>query len=68
MNHRTFGLLYQVIVSLGQPFRILAFDGPFKGSAADVSIFRGSTLRRLLPGERVPDFIDRLSNFIVTLR
>lgn len=51
--HKTFGLLYQVIVSLGSPFRILAFDGPFKGSASDVSIFRGSTLNRLIADERV---------------
>jgi hypothetical protein len=34
-------------VSLGKPFRILSFDGPFKGSAADVSIVR-STLTPLL--------------------
>jgi hypothetical protein len=53
MAHKAYGLLYQVIVSLGTPFRILAFDGPFKESASDVGIFQGSTLRRLLDGERV---------------
>jgi hypothetical protein len=42
-----------VIVSLGQPFRILALDGPFKGAANDLTIFRMSTLNRLLKNERV---------------
>jgi hypothetical protein len=47
------GLLYQIVCSLGKPFRILAFHGPFKGSAADVSIIRSTIISKLLPEERV---------------
>jgi hypothetical protein len=47
------GLVYQVVCSLGKPFRILSFDGPFKGSAADVSIIRKTIIPKLLPEERI---------------
>ena len=40
-------------MSLGEPFRILSFEGPFKGSAADVTIFRETIKPLLLPGEMV---------------
>jgi hypothetical protein len=54
-NHKKdYTLNYQVVVSLGKPYRILAFDGPYKGSAADVSIFRLSPIyRELKSGEKV---------------
>ncbi len=39
--------------SLGKPFRILSFDGPFKGSAADVSIFRDTIGPALKENEKV---------------
>jgi hypothetical protein len=48
-----FGLKYQVICSLGKPFRILSLDGPFKGSAADVSIARDTVIPKLRMKERV---------------
>ncbi len=40
-------------MSLGKPFRILSFEGPFKGTAADVTIFRETIKPLLLPGELV---------------
>jgi hypothetical protein len=52
-HHKAFGFLYQVVCSLGRPFRFLSFDGPFKGSAADVSIARSTIIPRLREGERV---------------
>lgn len=52
-NKKDYGLLYQVVMSLGKPFRIISFDGPFKGSAADVSIFRDTIKEKLIPGEKV---------------
>ena len=45
--------MYQVVCSLGKPFRFLSFDGPFKGAAADVSIIRATIIPKLLPDERV---------------
>jgi hypothetical protein len=39
-SKKAYTLQYQVVCSLGKPFRIISFDGPFKGAAADVSIFR----------------------------
>lgn len=53
MNKKDHGLLYQVVVSLGKPFRIISFEGPYKGAAADVSIFRATILPHLLEGEKV---------------
>lgn len=50
---KSFGFVYQVVASLGKPFRILSFKGPFKGSAADVSIFRSTMLSLLIEGEKV---------------
>lgn len=47
------GFYYQVVCSLGKPFRFLAFDGPYKGSAADVSIFRETILPKLKDRENV---------------
>jgi hypothetical protein len=47
------GLVYQIVCSLGKPFRILSFLGPFKGSAADVSILRATIIPKLLTGERI---------------
>ncbi len=52
-NKNSYGLLYQVVSSLGKPFRIVSFQGPFKGAAADVSIFRSTLLPSLLRNERV---------------
>jgi hypothetical protein len=53
-NHKKdFTLQYQIVCSLGLPFRILAFDGPFKGSAADVSIYRETVKPKLKPNEKV---------------
>jgi len=46
-------LLYQVVVSLGKPFRILSLDGPFKGAASDVGILRVTLLSKLRNGERL---------------
>jgi len=46
-------LVYQVVCSLGKPFRFLSFEGPFKGSAADVSILRETIIPLLREGERV---------------
>jgi hypothetical protein len=45
--------LYQVVCSLGKPFRILSFEGPFKGSAADVSIIRETIIPLLRENEKV---------------
>lgn len=47
------GILYQVVVSLGKPYRILSFDGPFKGAAADVSIYRCTIKPKLRVDEKV---------------
>ncbi len=52
-DKKDFGITYQVTVSLGKPFRILSFEGPFKGSAADVSVFRSTLKPKLLDGEKV---------------
>ena len=52
-NKSDHGFTYQVVVSLGKPFRILDFSGPFKGSAADVSVFRATLLENLEVGEKV---------------
>jgi len=46
-------LLYQITCSLGKPFNILSFDGPFKGSSADVSIFRSTIVPLLEKNEKV---------------
>jgi len=48
-----FGMLYQIACSLSKPFRFLHFDGPFKCSAAEVSIFRATLVPRMRKGERV---------------
>jgi len=48
-----YGIWFQIVCSLGKPFRILSFEGPFKGAAADVSIFRSTVLPLLLPNEKV---------------
>jgi hypothetical protein len=53
MHHQAYGLNYQVTCSLGAPYRILEFSGPYKGSCADVTIFRKSLISRLRDGERV---------------
>lgn len=52
-NKKDYTLQYQVVCSLGKPFRILSFDGPFKGSAADVSIFRDTLVPSLVTNEKV---------------
>ena len=52
-NKKDYTLNYQVVASLGKPFRIISFDGPFKGSAADVSVFRDTLVPRLRPNEKV---------------
>jgi hypothetical protein len=38
---------------LGKPFRIISFEGPFKGSAADVSILRDTILSQLQDNEKL---------------
>ena len=53
MNKNDHGFNYQVVCSLGKPFRILDFDGPFKGSAADVSVFRSTLKNKLQEREKV---------------
>lgn len=53
VNKNTYGLVYQVVVSLGKPFRILSFDGPYKGAASDVSIIRDTIIPKLQPDELV---------------
>jgi hypothetical protein len=52
-NKNDFGLLYQVVCSLGKPFRFLSFNGPYKGSAADVSIVRETIIPKLKKNEKV---------------
>ena len=51
-NKNSFGLLYEVCVSLGRPFRLLSFRGPFKGAASDVTIFRDSIMKKMRYGEK----------------
>jgi hypothetical protein len=52
-DKKAHGLLYQVVCSLGKPFRFLSFNGPFKGSAADVSILRTTVLPLLKEDEKI---------------
>lgn len=52
-NKKDYTLQYQVVCSLGHPFRIISFDGPYKGAAADVSVFRATILPQLKEKERV---------------
>jgi len=47
------GFWYQVICSLGKPFRFLGFQGPYKGAAAAVSIARDTIIPNLLPNEKI---------------
>lgn len=47
------GITYQVAMTLGKPFVICSFLGPFKGSAADVSIFRTTLKPKLRKDEKV---------------
>lgn len=47
------GFVYQVVSSLGKPYRILSFEGPFKGGAADVSILRDTLVPHLKKNEKV---------------
>jgi hypothetical protein len=53
VNKKDYGLLYQVVCSFGKPFRILSFNGPFKGSAADVSILRSTIVPYLRDDEKI---------------
>jgi hypothetical protein len=53
VNKKAYGILYQVTVSLGKPYRILRFEGPFKGAASDVSIIIETLIPSLLSGEKV---------------
>lgn len=48
-----FTLQYQLTASLGKPFRILSFEGPYKGSAADVSVFRETLVPLMKDKEKV---------------
>ncbi len=52
-NKKEYGLLYQVTVSIGKPYRIVDFSGPYKGSGADVTIMRESLLPSLEENEKV---------------
>ncbi len=45
--------MYQVTVSLGKPYRILEFSGPYKGSCSDVSIVRNSVIPMLEENEKI---------------
>ncbi len=47
VNKNAYGYLYQIGASLGKPFQFVSFDGPFKGSAADVSIIRSTLVPQL---------------------
>lgn len=53
MHHHAFGFKYQVTCSLGKPFRLISFEGPFSGSASDVTIFRDTIAPHLIENERV---------------
>ena len=50
---KRFALVYQISCSLGKPYRILSFHGPYKGSASDVGIFRETLKPKLLENERI---------------
>ena|SRR6185312_4637445 len=52
-DKKGYGLVYQLVVSLGKPFRILSFNGPFKGAAADVSILRSTVYKSMREDEMV---------------
>jgi hypothetical protein len=52
-DKKDYGFLYQVSCSLGKLFRILSFDGPFKGSVADVSILRYTIIPQLKEDEKL---------------
>jgi hypothetical protein len=41
------------LLAVWKPYRILSFDGPFKGSASDVSIIRTTIIPQLREGEKV---------------
>ncbi len=47
-----FGIIYQVAISLGKPFHQVSFEGPFKSAAAEVSVYRDTIKKKLLPGEK----------------
>jgi len=51
--HKGHGFLYQVTASLGQPYRILHFAGPYRGSCSDGSIIRTTVIPLLREGEKV---------------
>jgi hypothetical protein len=53
VHKASYGVLYQVVVSLGKPYRILSLDGPFKGSCADVTIYRTTIKPQLKIEEKV---------------
>ncbi len=53
VNKNARGVTYQIGASLGTPFRFVHFDGPFKGSAADVSILRSTIVPLLDDNEQV---------------
>ena len=44
---KDFGFHYQVCCSMDRPYRLLDFQGPYKGSASDVSIVRETLVPRL---------------------
>jgi len=46
------GFLYQVVCCLGKPFHIISFNGPFKGTISDISIFRNTISPMMLKGEK----------------
>jgi hypothetical protein len=45
--------LYQVTVSLGRPYRILDFSGPFKGSCSDSSIIKATIIPQISDEEKI---------------
>lgn len=49
---KSYFVLFQTVASLGTN-RIVSVDGPFKGSAADVTIARESIIPQMLPDERL---------------
>ena len=50
-NKKCHCFIFQVAVSFDQPYRILSFEGPFKGSTSDVAIFRTTLAPQMFVNE-----------------
>lgn len=53
LRKNAYGILYQVTVSLGRPYRILDFSGPFKGSCSDSSIIKATIIPQISEEEKI---------------